>query len=92
MKEQGSALRIVAFAVAIAIVLGLASVMFTVTASAEDDTSVSDNLPKSVTGTFGNYSAVKFTATNQILIHQLFLHNMILNLITVFLFMNKTVN
>lgn len=67
MKEQGSAaLRIVAFAVVIAIVLGLASVMFQLTASAEDDTSVSDNLPKSVTGTFGNYSAVKFTATNQI--------------------------
>lgn len=67
MKEQGSAaLRIVAFAVALAVVLGLASVMFTVTACAEDDTSVSDNLLKSVTGTFGNYSAVKFTATNQI--------------------------
>lgn len=40
MKEQGSAaLRIVAFAVALAVVLGLASVMFSVTASAEDVTS-----------------------------------------------------
>lgn len=40
MKEQGSAaLRIVAFAVALAVVLGLASVMFQVTASAEDVTS-----------------------------------------------------
>lgn len=68
MKEQGSAaLRIVAFAVALAVVLGLASVMFQVTASAEDATSVSsDNIPTSVTGTFGNYSAVKFTASNQI--------------------------
>ena len=36
MKEQGSALRIVAFAVSLAVVLGLASVMFQVTASAED--------------------------------------------------------
>lgn len=36
MKEQGSAaLRIVSFAVALAVVLGLASVMFQVTASAE---------------------------------------------------------
>ena len=39
MKEQGSVLRIVAFAVALAVVLGLASVMFSVTASAEDVTS-----------------------------------------------------
>lgn len=40
MKVQGSAaLRIVAFAVALAVVLGLASVMFSVTASAEDVTS-----------------------------------------------------
>ena len=39
MKEQGSAaLRIVAFAVALAIVLGLALVMFQLTASAEDVT------------------------------------------------------
>lgn len=67
MKEQGcAALRIVAFAVALAVVLGLASVMFQVTVSAEDATSVSsDNIPTSVTGTFGNYSAVKFTASNQ---------------------------
>lgn len=37
MKEQGSAaLRIVAFAVALAVVLGLASVFFSFTASAED--------------------------------------------------------
>lgn len=40
MKEQGSAaLRIVAFAVALAVVLGFASVMFQFTASAEDVTS-----------------------------------------------------
>lgn len=39
MKEQGSALRIVAFAVALAVVLGFASVLFSVTASAEDVTS-----------------------------------------------------
>lgn len=40
MKEQGSAaLRIVSFAVALAVVLGLASVMFSFTASAEDVTS-----------------------------------------------------
>lgn len=40
MKEQGSvALRIVAFAVALAVVLGLASVFFSFTASAEDVTS-----------------------------------------------------
>lgn len=40
MKEQGSsALRIVAFAVALAVVLGLASVLFSFTASAEDVTS-----------------------------------------------------
>lgn len=40
MKEQGSAvMRIVAFAVALAVVLGLASVFFSFTASAEDVTS-----------------------------------------------------
>ena len=58
MKEQGSAaLRIVAFAVALAVVLGLASVMFSVTASAEtaDDTVAS-------LGTIGNYRSIKFTA------------------------------
>ncbi len=58
MKEQGSAvLRIVAFAVALAVVLGLSSVMFQVTASAEtaDDTVAS-------LGTIGNYRSIKFTA------------------------------
>lgn len=57
-----SALRLVAFAVAVAILLGLSSVMLSFTASAE---SVSD-IPSSITGTFGNYNAVKFTASNQI--------------------------
>lgn len=55
-------MRFVAFAVALAIILGLSSVMLSFTASAE---SVSD-IPSSITGTFGNYSAVKFTASNQI--------------------------
>lgn len=58
MKVQGSAvLRIVAFAVALAVVLGLSSVMFQVTASAEtaDDTVAS-------LGTIGNYRSIKFTA------------------------------
>lgn len=58
MKEQGSAaLRIVAFAVALAVVLGLSSVMFQVTASAEtaDDTVAS-------LGTIGIYRSIKFTA------------------------------
>lgn len=42
MKEQGSAvMRIVAFAVALAVVLGFASVLFSVTASAESDDSFS---------------------------------------------------
>lgn len=57
-----SALQIVAFAVAIAIMLGLSSFMVSFEASAE---SVSD-IPSSITGTFGNYNAVKFTATTQI--------------------------
>lgn len=55
-------MRFVAFAVALAIILGLSSVMLSFTASAE---SVGD-IPSSITGTFGNYSAVKFTASNQI--------------------------
>lgn len=58
MKELGSAaLRIVAFAVALAVVLGLASVIFSFTASAEtaDDTVAS-------LGTIGNYRSIKFTA------------------------------
>ncbi len=54
-------IRFVAFAVALAIILGLSSVMLSFTASAE---SVS-NIPSSITGTFGNYSSVKFTASNQ---------------------------
>lgn len=57
-----SALRLVAFAVVVAVLLGLSSVMLSFTASAE---SVSD-IPSSITGTFGNYNAIKFTASNQI--------------------------
>lgn len=56
------AFRLVSFAVAVAIILGLLSVMLSFTARAE---SVSD-IPSSITGTFGNYNAVKFTASNQI--------------------------
>lgn len=56
MKEQGSAaLRIVAFAVALAVVLGLASVMFSVTASAETADETVSQL-----GTLGNYDCFKF--------------------------------
>lgn len=61
MIKQGSvALRIVAFAVAIAIVLGLASVMFQVTASAESVESADDTVAS--LGTIGNYRSIKFTA------------------------------
>lgn len=60
MKEQGSALRIVAFAVALAVVLGLASVMFSVTASAESVESADDTVAS--LGTIGNYRSIKFTA------------------------------
>lgn len=61
MKEQGSAaLRIVAFAVALAVVLGLASVMFQVTASAESVESADDTVAS--LGTIGNYRSIKFTA------------------------------
>ena len=56
--------RILAFAVALALILGTFSVFMCVTASAE--TVPSDNLPSSITGTFGNYNAVKFTASTQI--------------------------
>ena len=56
--------KVTAVALAIALVLGIASVMFRVTASA--DTVSSDNLPNSIAGTFGNYNAVKFSATTQI--------------------------
>ena len=60
MKEQGSAaLRIVAFAVALAVVLGLASVMFQV-ASAESVESADDTVAS--LGTIGNYRSIKFTA------------------------------
>lgn len=56
MKEQGSAaLRIVAFAVALAVVLGLASVMFQLTASAETGDEAVSKL-----GTLGNYDCIKF--------------------------------
>lgn len=62
MKEQGSAaLRIVAFAVALAVVLGLASVMFSVTVSAESVESAADDTVASL-GTIGNYRSIKFTA------------------------------
>ena len=61
MKEQGSAaLRIVAFAVALAVVLGLASVMFQVTASAESVESADDTVAS--LGTIGNYRSIKFIA------------------------------
>lgn len=61
MIKQGSvALRIVAFAVAIAIVLGLASVMFQVTASAESVETADDTVAS--LGTIGNYRSIKFTA------------------------------
>lgn len=61
MKEQGSAaLRIVAFAVALAVVLGLASVMFSFTASAESVESADDTVAS--LGTIGNYRSIKFTA------------------------------
>lgn len=61
MKEQGSAaLRIVAFAVALAVVLGLASVMFQVTVSAESVESADDTVAS--LGTIGNYRSIKFTA------------------------------
>lgn len=60
MKEQGSAaLRIVAFAVALAVVLGLASVMFQV-ACAESVESADDTVAS--LGTIGNYRSIKFTA------------------------------
>ena len=59
MKDQGSALRIVAFAVALAVVLGLASVMFQV-ASAESVESADYTVAS--LGTIGNYRSIKFTA------------------------------
>lgn len=59
MKEQGSALRIVAFAVAIAIVLGLASVMFQVTASAESGINVNAlDLSAHQVGVLGKYPVI----------------------------------
>lgn len=72
MKEQGSAaLRIVAFAVALAFVLGLASVMFQVTASAEaadESTSVDDTI--SYLGTIGNYQCIKFRYTDGVSVRE----------------------
>lgn len=56
--------RILAFAVALALILGSCCVFMRVTASA--DTVPSENIPSSITGTFGNYDAVKFTASTQI--------------------------
>lgn len=53
-------MRIVAFAVALAVVLGLASVMFSVTASAESVESADDTVAS--LGTIGNYRSIKFTA------------------------------
>ena len=55
--------RMLAFAVALALILGICSVFMRVTASADNVTS--DDIPSSITGTFGNYNAVKFTASNQ---------------------------
>lgn len=51
------ALRLVAFAVAVAILLGLSSVMFSFTASAETADDVVSQL-----GTLGNYDCIKFKA------------------------------
>lgn len=62
MEKQGSAvLRIVAIAVAIAIVLGFSSVMFQVTASAENADDVVSQL-----GKLGNYDCIKFKAGQKI--------------------------
>lgn len=73
MKEQGSAaLRIVAFAVALAVVLGLASVMFSVTASAEASTSESDiststDYDKDISvGTLKNYTCLQLGYSSEI--------------------------
>lgn len=55
--------RMLAFVVALAILFGVFSVVLSFTVSADNVTS--DNLPSSITGTFGNYPAVKFTASNQ---------------------------
>lgn len=61
MIKQGSAvMRIVAIAVSIAILLGMASVMFQITASAESVESVDDTVAS--LGTIGNYRSIKFTA------------------------------
>lgn len=59
-----SVFRILAFAVALALILCICSVFMRVTASAESVNS--ENIPSSITGTFGNYNSVKFTASNQI--------------------------
>lgn len=62
VKEKNlSALRIVAFAVAIAIILGLSSVMLSFTASAETADDVVSQL-----GTLGNYDCIKFKAGQKI--------------------------
>lgn len=72
MKEQGSALRIVAFAVAIAIVLGLSSVMFQLTASAESassesDISTSTDYDKDISvGTLKNYTCLQLGYNSEI--------------------------
>lgn len=70
--KQGSAvMRIVAFAVAIAIVLGLASVMFQVTVSAEaadESTSADDTI--SYLGTIGNYQCIKFRYTDGVSVRE----------------------
>lgn len=57
IKQGSAALRIVAIAVAIAIVIGFASVMFQVSASAETADDVVSQL-----GTLGNYGCFKYTA------------------------------
>lgn len=73
MKEQGSAaLRIVAFAVALAVVLGLSSVMFQLTASAEASSSESDistatDYDKDISvGTLKNYSCLQLGYSSEI--------------------------
>lgn len=57
-------MRFALFVVALAILFCVFSVVLSFTVCADNVSS--DNLPSSVTGTFGNYNAVKFTASNQI--------------------------
>ena len=62
-----SAFRIVAFAVAIAIIFGFASVMVAFTASAESDISTATDFDKDVTlGSLKNYSCLKLSYSSEI--------------------------